>query len=264
MKCGKSEFQGIVDVNVSAADILDVNSTGLVFAVGKAIVDNDGDTKIYLEKTSDEDIIRFDTGGSERANLSSNGLTLASGTSVNEFSIDGTLVGNSDDAVPTEKAVKTYVDGEIGGTGPSNVLFTFGGNDNANGDRGFYQGTSQTPQPATGDFAMWWTEAAGYQTVIPQFKWIKIAGVSTVKVYCKIWIHASFSTVAAQCQVDIGGQTGSVTGTNGQSTPEELNFTIDVSSLTNGTAYDVKLQLGHDDGSGDRDVYLSSIIAMAV
>jgi alpha-tubulin suppressor-like RCC1 family protein len=40
-------------------------------------------------------------------------LELTSGTSVNEISIDGTLAGNSDDAVPTEKAVKTYVDGKI-------------------------------------------------------------------------------------------------------------------------------------------------------
>jgi hypothetical protein len=31
-------------------------------------------------------------------------------TTVNEFSIDGTLAGNSDDALPTEKAVKNYVD----------------------------------------------------------------------------------------------------------------------------------------------------------
>ena len=37
----------------------------------------------------------------------------ASGTSINEFSIDGTMAGNSDDAVPTEKAVKTYVDTSI-------------------------------------------------------------------------------------------------------------------------------------------------------
>ena len=35
------------------------------------------------------------------------------GTSVNEFSTDGTLGGNSDDALPTEKAVKTYVDAQI-------------------------------------------------------------------------------------------------------------------------------------------------------
>jgi len=32
------------------------------------------------------------------------------GASINEFSIDGTLAGNSDAALPTEKAVKTYVD----------------------------------------------------------------------------------------------------------------------------------------------------------
>jgi len=35
------------------------------------------------------------------------------GTTINEFSIDGTLAGNSDDAVPTEKAVKTYADTKI-------------------------------------------------------------------------------------------------------------------------------------------------------
>ena len=40
-------------------------------------------------------------------------LQLPSGTSVNEFSTDGTLIGNSDDAVPTEQAVKTYVDAQI-------------------------------------------------------------------------------------------------------------------------------------------------------
>jgi hypothetical protein len=35
------------------------------------------------------------------------------GTSINEISIDGTLADDSDDAVPTEKAVKTYVDGLV-------------------------------------------------------------------------------------------------------------------------------------------------------
>lgn len=37
------------------------------------------------------------------------------GTSINEFSIDGTLAGNSDDAVPTEQATKTYVDTAVAG-----------------------------------------------------------------------------------------------------------------------------------------------------
>jgi hypothetical protein len=37
--------------------------------------------------------------------------------SIDEFSTDGTLGGNSDTALPTEKAVKTYVDTEIAGVG---------------------------------------------------------------------------------------------------------------------------------------------------
>jgi len=37
------------------------------------------------------------------------------GATVNEFSTDGTMSGNSDTAVPTERAVKTYVDTKIGG-----------------------------------------------------------------------------------------------------------------------------------------------------
>lgn len=36
-------------------------------------------------------------------------LSLNTGTSVNEFSIDGTLAGDSDDACPTEKAVRAYI-----------------------------------------------------------------------------------------------------------------------------------------------------------
>jgi len=42
-------------------------------------------------------------------------LTLPVGATITEFSTDGTLAGNSDDAVPTEQAVKTYVDTEISG-----------------------------------------------------------------------------------------------------------------------------------------------------
>ena len=40
-------------------------------------------------------------------------LALASGATVTELSTDGTMTGNSDTAVPTEKAVKTYVDAQV-------------------------------------------------------------------------------------------------------------------------------------------------------
>jgi len=44
----------------------------------------------------------------KKLETASGGITLTSGATVNEFSTDGTLAGDSDTAVPTEKAVKTY------------------------------------------------------------------------------------------------------------------------------------------------------------
>ncbi len=41
---------------------------------------------------------------------------------INEFSTDGTFAGNSDSALPTEKAVKTYVDGRSG-PGSGNIVW---------------------------------------------------------------------------------------------------------------------------------------------
>ena len=40
-------------------------------------------------------------------------LGFSAGTTINEFSIDDTLAGDSDNAVPTEQAVKGYVDGQV-------------------------------------------------------------------------------------------------------------------------------------------------------
>jgi hypothetical protein len=65
--------------------------------------------------------LQFYTVG-KQLELDSNGMTLASGASVNEFSTDGTLAGDSDDAVPTEKAVKTYVDTEIANIAADQII----------------------------------------------------------------------------------------------------------------------------------------------
>lgn len=48
--------------------------------------------------------------------INSGSLILALGTNVNNFSTDGTLSGDSDNTVSTEKAVKTYVDGVVNAT----------------------------------------------------------------------------------------------------------------------------------------------------
>jgi len=51
-------------------------------------------------------------------------IKFATGATITEASIDGTMAGNSDSAVPTEKAVKTYVDTAVGGgmIGPEGVV----------------------------------------------------------------------------------------------------------------------------------------------
>ena len=53
------------------------------------------------------------TDGDFEVSGDSKAATMTLTNQINEFSTDGTLAGDSDDAVPTEKAVKTYVDTEI-------------------------------------------------------------------------------------------------------------------------------------------------------
>jgi len=59
----------------------------------------------------------FDLSGLTELQLGSIGAQI--GATINEFSTDGTLAGNSDVAVPTEQAVKTYVDTNSFSTGKS-------------------------------------------------------------------------------------------------------------------------------------------------
>lgn len=66
--------------------------------------------------------IRFQTNSGVTLDLGVTGLQLdGAGARVDEFSTDGTLAGNSDTAIPTEKAIKTYVDANAGG-GSGDVL----------------------------------------------------------------------------------------------------------------------------------------------
>ena len=65
------------------------------------------------------DASAFDLSGLSSLRLGSIGAQL--GASINEFSTDGTLSQNSDEKVPTQRAVKTYVDNLSGVDGDFNV-----------------------------------------------------------------------------------------------------------------------------------------------
>ena len=66
------------------------------------------------------DASAFDLSGLESLRLGSVGGLI--GASVNEFSTDGTLAQNSNNKVPTQNAVKTYVDGQIAGLNADKIL----------------------------------------------------------------------------------------------------------------------------------------------
>ena len=79
---------------------------------------------LVLKSPSGNPITLTTNGGDALITDSSGGIKLNTGSQyVNEFSTDGTFAGNSNAAVPTEKAIKTYVNtvsGAIGGGGVSN------------------------------------------------------------------------------------------------------------------------------------------------
>lgn len=67
--------------NVITVDDVRVTSVTLGSGAVTSIQDTDQDTKVQVEKNSDEDIIRFDTDGTERVLISSSGLGLKGSTS---------------------------------------------------------------------------------------------------------------------------------------------------------------------------------------
>ena len=93
-------------------------------ATGSAVMTDLGSTDIaitlsesyYTETEADDRFVNV-TGDTMTGSLAltAGDLTLPTGTNVNEFSTDGTLAGASDTALPTEQAVKTYVDSKVSG-----------------------------------------------------------------------------------------------------------------------------------------------------
>lgn len=82
------------------------------------VTDLSGTTSSYTDSTATTlHSTDFDTtsasvsGTADVSTLSATYIIMDSGTTIDEFSTDGTFAGNSDTAVPTEKAVKTYVSG---------------------------------------------------------------------------------------------------------------------------------------------------------
>lgn len=148
-------------------------------------------------------------------------------------------------------------------TNTSNVLFqysavTSNGITLATGS-GKVLGSSNVPTTGgTWDFLEMRQSSQGAYSSVWQTKWIKFSGVSTVTIWAEIWQNG---TNTCGLKVDIGGQNNTVTGTASQTTPEWKSLTIDVSSLSNGTAYTVVASLAWTTSGGTVSSYLGNLIA---
>lgn len=91
--------------DITSIDVVEFLSLIEQFESG-VIQDVDGDTKIQVEESSDEDKIRFDTGGIERAVLDSSGLNLASGLTYN---ING-IAHNHDTSYIAKPSTPSHLD----------------------------------------------------------------------------------------------------------------------------------------------------------
>ena len=115
----------------------------------------------------------FDLSGLDTLRLGAIGAQL--GATINEFSTDGTLTQNSDEKVPTQKAVKTYIDGISSLTGN----LTIAGNLTVNGttttinsatltvdDKTIEAGSVATPTDTTADGGGFVLKGASDKTIL--------------------------------------------------------------------------------------------------
>lgn len=145
----------------------------------------------------------------------------------------------------------------FGGT-VTNYLFQYSGQIDAQGaSLGEYSGTSLVPDGITGNYRYLQRGSSSYGTIWTT-KFLKISGINTVTVYCRLWGRTGAGT---QCTLkcDIGGANNNVSSTAGSTTPSWYSFTIDVTGLSNNTAYDVTVSMKQSDGGGE-EVYCSNVI----
>jgi hypothetical protein len=150
----------------------------------------------------------------------------------------------------------------IGGS-PSNVIFSWTGMDsstqNANTGFGIFAGTNASATGILAGNLYYLTgQTVGTYTLI-RTKISKISGISTLKIYTRMYTSGASGACSAILDINAGAVTGTTTKVTGV-TPTWLNSAnIDVSGLSNGTVYDMLVKISTD-ADGSSPAYMSSVI----
>ena len=101
-----------------------ITNTNTSSTTANQLLDADGDTMIQVEESSDEDKIRFDTGGSERGVIDSTGLTIAQDLFVTGGQIHTGNTAGDHSEFGTDGSGHTFIDASTSG---GNMFFQQGG-----------------------------------------------------------------------------------------------------------------------------------------
>jgi len=147
--------------------------------------------------------------------------------------------------------------GTVSPSGYSNVLFQWhggGGTTTGAAPSVVASGAAQTAYYIAGVT----TDSMTYSSSLFTTKFIKSAGVSTVTIYfyCE---ENSAGGVQSYIKAAVGSATGTVNTTN-DDTPRWRSLTVDVSALSDGTAYDVSITIAHNTGD-DMTTFIYDLIA---
>jgi hypothetical protein len=108
-----------------------------------------------------------------------------------------------------------------------------------------YHGTDLLVAAPTG-YLYFAAKTYTYRTILVG-KFTKIAGISTITIHARLWAANTNAGDEAILSVDVGGQSNTVKSVESATPAWVTTSTIDVSSLSNGTVYDITIQLKNED-----------------
>lgn len=139
----------------------------------------------------------------------------------------------------------------ISPTGNSNVLYEWHGTTVTPGaDANGFITSADNVDTATAGKKVYLRAKGTTAVTVLVGKFKKISGVSTVTILARLWSHTTDAGYDATLKVDIGGVNNTVVNNDSDTPTWVTAATLNVSSLFNGTTYDITIQLYNQDNAG--------------
>jgi hypothetical protein len=175
-----------------------------------------------------------------------------------------TSTGHDHDGTDSKKVIATNLlatglsdrdvlynnNGTFAGSDPSELIYIWIGNINGTaGEYGRYEGTSLTPTldaatlPINYEFMA--SGAATTRNILPG-RFLKTAKKNTITIHALLWSASADANKEAILTVNVGGQSNTVKSVTSTTPTWVTTAEIDVSSLTDGTVYDITISLHNE------------------